>query len=406
MACQPTRLTVYTLLGDGENHDGKTTDTGPSDTLTDSDAQTDLSAGDPDLLLGPCPIANPSHPLASYIPDAVYQRINGEVIIFGGESAGALTRTTQLYDPNTNQWIRRRPMPIARKNSSSVAFREDKILLCGGQNSSGVTLRSCDIYDAGADTWTAATPMSVPRHRLSMIHLNTDRVVAVGGSNGSGPLDSTELYDPATNQWTAASSMNRQRSGSLTNLLSPGDRFLLVGGETSDDPYSAISSVSAEIYDVNGNSWASVPNTPSGLVPYGRVAIDAADIFFVGTYGAAIFNVGSLSWSAVAPPPSPRVGATAVPRSGVSAHVYGGFWNQPTTFAFSTIDAYDYVGNTWSTAPGTHSPRGNAIVLQLLSGEFLLVGGINPSGSLASDAELVDSATGSLPVATMCDLEF
>lgn len=114
-------------------------------------------------------------------------------------------------------WSRKAPM--FRKRSSAGAATVNGILYAiGGEGGgpyavggfNGTTLNTVEAYDPVTDSWTSKAPLPTARFSLAAGVIG-DRVYAVGGDNGSGSLNAVEAYDPATNSWTTKAPMPTAR---------------------------------------------------------------------------------------------------------------------------------------------------------------------------------------------------
>jgi N-acetylneuraminic acid mutarotase len=132
--------------------------------------------------------------------------VNGKIYVIGGSS-------NYVYDPATDTWAARTPMPTPRSNSAIVAC-QNIIYVIGGLNGStnnGEYLTSCsinEVYDPATDTWETKAPM--PTSRSQMEANTVDGKIYVIGGRTAGPYSTvniTEIYDPASNSWTTGASM-------------------------------------------------------------------------------------------------------------------------------------------------------------------------------------------------------
>jgi N-acetylneuraminic acid mutarotase len=116
--------------------------------------------------------------------------IGGKFYVVGGQySAGQL----DVYDPATNQWTTRAPMPEQRSlgGAASVA---GKLYVFGGVwndlNGSELTVATTNAYDPATDTWTKKAPMPSPRMGIA-----ATRVVV----NGQARIEVMGLNRPGNN---------------------------------------------------------------------------------------------------------------------------------------------------------------------------------------------------------------
>jgi hypothetical protein len=69
-----------------------------------------------------------------------------------------------VYDPGTDSWSFRAPLPTPRSGVSAVLYR-DRIAVFGGE-ATGRVFGTNEAYDLKTDRWEALAPMAVPRHGL------------------------------------------------------------------------------------------------------------------------------------------------------------------------------------------------------------------------------------------------
>jgi N-acetylneuraminic acid mutarotase len=113
--------------------------------------------------------------------------LNGLIYAIGGQqnqdSAAIQRAEVQVYDPATNQWTARAPLPLARSHITSSTFvRNGKILVLGGLGPGNRVINRVDRYDPVTNTWTQLT--SLPSGRLSGVSdlLPDGRIVFSTGS--------------------------------------------------------------------------------------------------------------------------------------------------------------------------------------------------------------------------------
>jgi N-acetylneuraminic acid mutarotase len=92
--------------------------------------------------------------------------VDGKIHAIGGrmDSYDFNTSLNAVYDPKTDAWTFRAPLPTAR-SGPSCAYLSGKIVVMGGE-ATGRVFGTNEIYDPATDTWEAGAPMPVPRHGL------------------------------------------------------------------------------------------------------------------------------------------------------------------------------------------------------------------------------------------------
>jgi len=131
-----------------------------------------------------CPMPNKRMEFAAVLgPD-------GLIYAFGGgytphfEKGTAALDTVDVYDPKTDSWSQRKPMPEPRKSHAGVLGADGKIYIMGGSREHyGTTLRDVLIYDPVKDSWKKGPPMNIPRAVLAAVSTPEGKIYAIGGSD-------------------------------------------------------------------------------------------------------------------------------------------------------------------------------------------------------------------------------
>lgn len=161
---------------------------------------------------------------------------------------------TYEYDPETDTWITKTPMPTLQA-SFGIATYENKIYLIGGSiagSDSGWNITGLNqVYDPKTDTWETKTPMPTPRMRLDANTVN-GKIYLIGGFNHTWPyysLDVNEVYDPVTDSWTTKTSALNATEAYSSAVVD--NKIYIIGGRD----YSEILSLT-QIYDPETDTWS------------------------------------------------------------------------------------------------------------------------------------------------------
>jgi Kelch motif len=174
---------------------------------------------------------------------AVAEEVNGKIYLIGGimpmEDGKPGTRVTglnQVYDPASNNWETRSPMPTTRNHAYSGVVN-GKIYVIGGRQGAGrIPITSnTDIveeYDPEQDLWTLKERMPTPRSGGGVATYGT-KIYVAGGELQNRQLraafQALEAYDAATDTWTILPSMPSARHGVAGAFL--GNKLHLVSGK-------------------------------------------------------------------------------------------------------------------------------------------------------------------------------
>lgn len=185
--------------------------------------------------------------------------VNGKLYSIGGGFTSEVFDINQVYDPATNTWETKSPMPTAR-GALTVCAVNDKVYAIGGfANRPNYSVN--EMYDPVTDTWTQKAPMPTDRNGLTSVAVN-GKIYVIGGTvMPYSALTTVEVYDPVTDTWTKKSSMNHGRFGLVAASYRDGgkDYIVAMGGTRSNmHPSSGY----IEVYDIQNNTWTELENMP------------------------------------------------------------------------------------------------------------------------------------------------
>ena len=179
------------------------------------------------------------------------------------------------YDPATDAWRALAAMPTAR-GAGSAAFVAGKCYVIGGAGpvpgASDATIRprqpqrslgTVEEYDPATNTWRARAPMPTPCNHMGCEAVS-GKIYAIGGRlSGAfiigfpGNVNLVQVYDPATDSWSTRAPMPTARSGLNTATLN--GIVYTAGGEVQDDKYLAAFRA-FEAYDPASDTWWQLPS--------------------------------------------------------------------------------------------------------------------------------------------------
>ncbi len=120
--------------------------------------------------------------------------INGKLYVAGGRNAaGTAVATLHVYDPATNTWSTKAPMPSARFWAAGQVIN-GKLYVLGGTNAAGAVLATTLVYDPAANQWTTNAAMPTARTRLGAAII-ANQLYAVGGWD-TKDFTKVERYTP------------------------------------------------------------------------------------------------------------------------------------------------------------------------------------------------------------------
>ena len=119
-----------------------------------------------------------------------------------------VTGANEVYDPATNTWETKTPMPTPR-NYLEANVVGGKIYLIGGEaqqpldeppqeHFSNVT----EVYDPETDSWTTMAPIPTKVSAYASAVVN-NKIYIISGWSANAPLSSqVQIFDPQINNWT------------------------------------------------------------------------------------------------------------------------------------------------------------------------------------------------------------
>lgn len=177
--------------------------------------------------------------------------VNGKIYVVGGAGIRPgsgdtmilpsrlhqILDTVEEYDPATNSWRTRSPMPTPR-NHHIAAGVGGKLYAIGGRIGAAFITRASntdmvEAYDPANDSWTPPLErMPTPRSAMAAA-VHNNRIYVGGGEFQDrrmlGAFRAVEAYDPAQNRWDIMPSMPNPRHGLAGGVI--GDRLYLVSGD-------------------------------------------------------------------------------------------------------------------------------------------------------------------------------
>ncbi|MEW6542439.1 MAG: kelch repeat-containing protein [Nitrospirota bacterium] len=200
--------------------------------------------------------------------------IGGKIYVVGGfdePSLGNLpsptiSRTVEEYDPATDRWTTKAPLPVGLHHVGLVSLG-DRLYLVGGYTRSWLSVwspvASLYMYDPAADRWTEGPAMPTARGALA-VAVWDGKLYAIGGYDGTANVAAVEEYDPAGRTWKARAPLPTPRDHLAA--ASAGGRIYAIGGRLNQNYGRNVAVV--EVYDPQADRWSKAADLPvprSGL---------------------------------------------------------------------------------------------------------------------------------------------
>jgi N-acetylneuraminic acid mutarotase len=262
----------------------------------------------------------------------------------------------EAFDPISNTWSARAPMPTARSDPA-VAEAGGKIYAIGGEIYNNCAPDgTVEAYDPATDTWATKTPMLSP-HRWNAFAATLNGIIYVVG--GQGPdgcgvaVSTVEAFDPAGNggmgSWSTRHAMSSPRAQVGLAVIYDNDLnhdvLYAIGGFglPNNHPNPPVNTV--ERYDPDTDTWTlRAPLNVARRFP--NVAVVGGKIYAIGGYDN---NPG------------------------------------PGGQGPDTVEEYDPASDTWVFKTSPIPVRRSGLAgCAVLNGEIYVVGGGDGSGVLAA----------------------
>lgn len=149
---------------------------------------------------GPMMGSTKTQPYAGHRDHMGVTIVDGNIHAIGGrmDSYDFNTGLHGVYDPQTDSWSFRAPLPVPR-SGPCAAYVGGKIIVFGGE-ATGKVFGTNEAYDPKTDTWEALAPMAVPRHGLhgATVAVIGDMVHVPGGGPVPGGSIQGAYHDAFT----------------------------------------------------------------------------------------------------------------------------------------------------------------------------------------------------------------
>jgi N-acetylneuraminic acid mutarotase len=120
--------------------------------------------------------------------------IGGKLYVTGGHLGYDDPSTLEVYDPGTNQWTTKARMPLPRGHAGAAVLGGQLYVIGGGQENLDGTItsvRTTSIYNPATNVWTTKAPLPSARDNIAASKVFLDgqpRIALVGGSRPGNNL--------------------------------------------------------------------------------------------------------------------------------------------------------------------------------------------------------------------------
>ena len=270
--------------------------------------------------------------------------VDGKIYAIGGstdqstDGSEQFCANNEMYNPVTNKWTTKAPMPTARGNFA-IAVYQNKIYCIGGNIAlnplTGTTTTDLnEIYNPATNSWSYGSPMPISRGSVYAATVN-GKIYVMGGLraenlNSVTYFNNTQVYNPKTDSWSETTAVPTPTCPNI--VCAAGDEIFVFQVDARYPPQTLIFNT------VTGN-WTEGKPIPLIHGAYAAASINDslgyARIFVVGGYPYSpiptqVYDVAADKWSDAAKMISPNTGID-VAVAGGKMHTFGGGETQNTT---------------------------------------------------------------------------
>lgn len=235
------------------------------------------------------------YPNGTGIVGAVAGSIGGKLYVALGNDASNDKATGWYYDPVANTWTAIANAPTTRSGGPAAAVHGGKLYTFGGFPPGGGASNTVDAvtwcYDPSSNSWSVKAPMPAERGDARAATIG-DFIYVVGGSYRhvlTNTLEDTLFrYDVLANSWSTLSPMPTAREAPFVGVVN-GKLHVIAGlGHDPGFPTAAITLDVHERYNPNTDSWDTLDPLPRE--PRTKGAVGVVDL---GIYCAGGWHAGS-----------------------------------------------------------------------------------------------------------------
>jgi N-acetylneuraminic acid mutarotase len=319
----------------------------------------------------------------------------------GCPTGGACHTAGDCADGNTCEqdvclagtWSTVAPLPTPRQHLAAVLGPDGLIYTLGGiaEGQGGGKTGVLEVYNPATNSWSTRSPMPTPRYGLAAV-LGTDgKIYAIGGQYNNTTSPSTdgdsvkvEAYNPATDTWEAKPSLPNGRYYPAAEVGLDG--AIYVSGGFSVNPIETLGStvklapgatswIALTSPMTNARSSHAMARTPDGklwaFAGYSNAGVELKTVEWM--------LPGTPGWNTAPPFTYYRKYATAS-LSGDNIYLIGG--NAPGVSILNPIvEVFSPATNTWSRASSMPAGRYGHAAVTMPDGRIVVIGGqraVNP----------------------------
>jgi N-acetylneuraminic acid mutarotase len=237
-----------------------------------------------------------------------------------------VTNVTEEYDPNLDRWVVKAQMPTARARFGTAVY-QNKIYCIGGYRGEVIVINAAiyesktnyydveanEVYDPATNTWEVRTPLPTPRESPAT-NMVDGKIYVIGGYSieTKSYLNVFEVYDPETDTWAVKLPPPIEVVGSASAVVD--NKIFVLGEKLTGDENHPVQYV-IQTYDPAIDIW-SIKGTASTF-PWASAAATTGvnslkRIYFFSEDSNAVYDPSNDSWNAGDTSPLSQPVASAV----------------------------------------------------------------------------------------------
>jgi hypothetical protein len=167
--------------------------------------------------------------------------VDGQLHYFGGTNQARNVETPEHWALKLADlaagWVARAPLPNPRNHLGSAVI-DGRLYVVGGQHGQDAPATSqaeLDVYDPTTNTWALRAPMPTALSHIAATTVNGQLIVLGGETAYNVNTAITSSYNPATNVWTSLSPLPAARFAGIAGAIA--GTIYFAGGSAKKDTY-------------------------------------------------------------------------------------------------------------------------------------------------------------------------
>jgi M6 family metalloprotease-like protein len=260
----------------------------------------------------------------------------GRLYAIGGRSGAATVGAMETYNPTTNSWTAKAPLPSARYDGDGAAAGSGLVYLPGGRNSAGTLTKTLYVYNPATNVWSTKASLPIPSGCGASAIISGLLYTLTGCDGTSGYKARLHRYSPSNNTWTTRASAPSAHGSPAAGVIN--GKLYVAGGRNA----AGTAVATLHVYDPGTNTWSTKAPMPSARYWAAGQVIDGK-LYVVGGTNAAgsvlattlVYDPGTNQWTAKTAMPTAR---TRVGAAVIANQLYAvGGW---ATKDFATVERY------------------------------------------------------------------